>query len=113
MKRVSLLTVFTVVQLVGVTVYAQPSKFKKTSEVTEVTTTPAKKLFIDVHHFGPGKLKEGDVAAAHEKDLLLESKFGVNILNYWMDQENGDVYCLALAPDSEALRSTHAEAHGL
>jgi uncharacterized protein DUF4242 len=113
MKRVSLLTVFAAAQLFGITVMAQPSKFKKDSETTPVTTTATKKFFIDVHHFGPGKVREGDVAVAHQKDLAIESKFGVDIINYWLDQTNGDVYCLASAPDSQALISTHAEAHGL
>ena len=72
-----------------------------------------KNLYIDVHHFGPGNVKLRDVMVAHERDLAIESKFGVDILNYWLDEKNGDVYCLASSPDSQSLRSTHAEAHGM
>jgi hypothetical protein len=66
-----------------------------------------------VHHFGPGKVTFNDVMGAHKKDLIVEKKYGVNLFNFWFDEAKGDVYCLASAPDSQALRNTHAEAHGL
>ncbi len=34
-------------------------------------------------------------------------------LNYWVDEKAGTVFCLAEAPDSNALVMTHKEAHGL
>ena len=77
------------------------------------STDTTRNLYIDVHHFGPGKVKLADVAAAHQKDLAVEKKFGVNFIDYWVDEKEGTVYCLSTAPDSMAIRNTHASAHGL
>lgn len=76
------------------------------------TATP-KHLYIDVHSFGPGKVKYEDVAAAHKKDLAAQGKYGVNFIKYWVDEKNGLVYCLSSASDSAAVKHTHADAHGL
>lgn len=70
-------------------------------------------LFIDVHHLGAGKVTAADVAGAHQKDLATEKKYGADFQKYWVDEAKGDVYCLVSAPDSQAVRKTHAEAHGL
>ena len=45
--------------------------------------------YIDVHELGPGKVTAKDVAAAHQKDLAVEKKYGVNFINYWVDDEKG------------------------
>ena len=75
--------------------------------------TAAKKLFIDVHRLEAGKVTYKDVENAHAKDLAVEDKYGVKFLKYWFDEKKGMVFCLASASDSDALRKTHAEAHGL
>src|SRR4051812_47341982 len=80
------------------------------STQTQAATTH---LFLDVHHLGAGKVTAKDVAGAHQKDLAVQGKYGVDFLQYWVDESKGDVYCLASAPDSESMRNTHAEAHGL
>ena len=80
---------------------------------TEKTGNQSKSYFIDVHHFGPGKVNLKDVEAAHQKDIHIEKKYGVSFLKYWFDQVNGDVYCLSSAKDEEVIRNTHSEAHGL
>ena len=74
---------------------------------------PAKHLYLDVHHIGPGKVTAKDAAGAHQKDLEVQKKYGVNFSKYWVDEANGNIYCLAEAPDSQSVRKTHAEAHGL
>jgi hypothetical protein len=73
----------------------------------------SKNLYMDIHHLGPGKVKYEDVAKAHAKDLAVEGKYGVNFIKYWVDEANGNVYCLSSAPDTQSIRKTHAEAHGL
>jgi len=78
-----------------------------------VASRPAGHLFIDVHHLGAGKVTAEAVARAHAKDLAVESKYGVHFLQYWVDEAGGNVYCLSSSPDSDAIRRTHAEAHGL
>ncbi|TDX01194.1 DUF4242 domain-containing protein [Dinghuibacter silviterrae] len=70
-------------------------------------------LYIDVHHLGPGKVTYEAVAKAHQKDLATEGKYGVHFLKYWVDEPGGIVYCLSSSPDPQAIRNTHAEAHGL
>jgi uncharacterized protein DUF4242 len=76
-------------------------------------TTTEKKLYLDVHELGPGKVTAEDVAAAHTKDLATESKYDVEFKAYWVDEKNGKVYCLAEAPSAEATQAVHEEAHGL
>jgi hypothetical protein len=72
-----------------------------------------KSLFLDFHYLGAGKVTAKDVAAAHEKDLAVQKKHGVNLINYWVDEKEGVVMCLAEAKDSTQLIETHREAHGL
>lgn len=79
----------------------------------EATANGAENLYLDLHEFGAGNVKASDVAAAHQKDLAVQKKYGVNFLNYWVDEKAGTVFCLAEAPDSNALIMTHKEAHGL
>lgn len=70
-------------------------------------------LYIDVHRLEPGKVSYEAVAGAHQKDLAVQKKYGVNFKKFWVDEEKGLVYCLSSASDSESVRKTHAEAHGL
>jgi len=83
--------------------------------IAQQGTTPAsaeaRHLFIDVHHLGSVNL--ADVSKAHAKDLAAEKKYGVDFKKFWVDEAKGLVYCLSSAPDSGAIRKTHAEAHGL
>ena len=70
-------------------------------------------LYLDVHHFGPGKVKYEDVAKAHARDLAVEKKYGVDFIDFWVDENRGTVYCLSSTADSASIRKTHSEAHGL
>lgn len=79
----------------------------------EVASRGVENLYLDLHEFGAGNVKASDVAAAHQKDLAVQKKYGVNFLNYWVDEKAGTVFCLAEAPNSNALVMTHKEAHGL
>lgn len=72
-----------------------------------------KKLFIDVHELGAGKVKAADVAEAHKKDLETQGKHGVEFKAYWVDEAAGTVYCLSESPSAEATTAVHKEAHGL
>ncbi len=84
---------------------------EKKSDNTSGTSTDH--LYIDVHHLGAGKVTAAAVAGAHQKDLAVEGKYGVQFLRYWVDEANGDVYCLSSSPDTQSIRKTHGEAHGL
>jgi hypothetical protein len=81
--------------------------------VTDGKASPAnaqKNFYLDVHEFAK-PVSPADVAAAHQKDLAVEGKRGVNFINYWVS--GNLVVCLSQAPDSNAVIETHREAHGL
>lgn len=80
---------------------------------TQVTDAKTKTLYIDVHQLEPGKVDAKAVAEAHAKDLAVQGKYGVEFIKYWVNKEKGLVYCLSSAVNTEAIRKTHAEAHGL
>ena len=65
-----------------------------------VVSAEPKKLFLDVHDVGPGKVTAKDVAGAHQKDLATEKKYGVHLKAYWVDEKAGTIYCLAEAPSA-------------
>ena len=70
-------------------------------------------LYLDIHELGAGKVTAKDVAGAHQKDLEVQHKHGVNFINYWLDEKAGTVMCLSEAKDSSSVINTHKEAHGL
>jgi hypothetical protein len=67
--------------------------------------------FMDVHDI-PG-VKAADVAKAHEADVRVQGKYGVDYTHYWVDEAEGKVFCLVDAPDRESATRVHREAHGL
>lgn len=75
--------------------------------------TQKSQYFMDVHRLEPGSVKYGDVAGAHEKDLMTQDKYGVQFITYWVDEPGGVVYCLSKAKDDADVEATHREAHGL
>ncbi|HXK17754.1 MAG TPA: DUF4242 domain-containing protein, partial [Polyangiaceae bacterium] len=83
------------------------------SEASWAATAPGKKRYLDVHHFGAGKVTAQAVAGAHQKDLAAQAKHDVTYLNYWFDAETGTVMCLTEAPNADAALAVHKEAHGL
>jgi hypothetical protein len=83
------------------------------AQTSQTTLPDSTHLYIDVHHLGPGKVTAAAVAGAHQKDLAVEKKYNVQFIKYWVDVNKGDVYCLSAANDPQAIRATHAEAHGL
>ena len=106
------LIVFAITVTISAGAVAQTSGTASTGKQSK-SSTASKRLFIDVHRLQPGKVEFKDVAAAHSKDLAVEKKYGVNFINYWVDEKDGRVVCLSQAPDSSAVINTHKEAHGL
>lgn len=90
-----------------------PSQVYKVTDGPEAALAGDKPLFIDVHQLGAGAVTAKDVAGAHEKDLAVQKNYGVNFINYWVDEKQGIVLCLSEAADSSAVKNTHKEAHGL
>jgi len=84
-------------------------------EQTKANLPPAHspgRLYLDVHNRIEGLTAEA-VAGAHQKDLAIQGKYGVNYLKYWYDEGTGKVFCLVEAPSKEAAATVHKEAHGL
>ena len=69
-------------------------------------------LYMDVHHLD-GKVSAKDVAEAHQKDVEVQGRHGVDYKQYWVDEAAGKVFCLVEAPSAEAAHTVHREAHGL
>lgn len=69
-------------------------------------------LYMDLHHKVEGLTKEA-VAGAHQRDLDVQAKHGVDYLQYWFDEGTGKVFCLVNAPSREAAAAVHQQAHGL
>jgi hypothetical protein len=69
-------------------------------------------LFIDSHVIDGG-VRATDVAEAHLADLMVQERYGVRYLRYWVDEQAGRFFCLIDAPDAEAAVRVHREAHGL
>jgi len=67
--------------------------------------------YMDMHDI-PG-VKADDVAGAHAADVAIQDQYNVNYKQYWVDEENGKVFCLVDAPDRETATRVHREAHGL
>jgi hypothetical protein len=70
-------------------------------------------LFMDVHESLPDGATATDVAKAHAADVETQGKYGVKYIRYWVNDEEGKVFCLVEAPDAETAITVHREAHGL
>lgn len=68
-------------------------------------------LYLDVHHKIEGATGDA-LREAHQKDLAVQHKHGVNYIRYWFDEGTGKVFCLVEAPSKEAAAAVHREAHG-
>ena len=68
-------------------------------------------LYLDVHHLDD--IDPDALAGAHERDLQVQDRHGVNYQRYWFSRERGQVFCLVDAPDPQAASAVHREAHGL
>jgi hypothetical protein len=69
-------------------------------------------LYMDIHKKVDGATA-GAVADAHFRDLEVQGKYGVKYQKYWVDENNGTIFCLVEAPNKEAAERVHREAHGL
>ena len=68
-------------------------------------------LYLDVHSV-PGATAE-DLRKAHEADVSIQQKYGVDYRKYWLNEKCGKVFCLVEAPNAEAAERVHRESHGL
>jgi hypothetical protein len=52
------------------------------------------------------------VASTHSPDQG-DSHAALRYLRYWVNEQQGKVFCLVEAPSAEAAATVHREAHGL
>ncbi len=69
-------------------------------------------LFMDVHNI-EGGVSVADVAGAHMADLETQKTYGVSYLRYWVNEDEGKIFCLVEAETAEDANTVHREAHGL
>jgi class 3 adenylate cyclase len=67
-------------------------------------------LFLDRHDLAGASAQ--DLAAAHVEDLAIQDEFGVRYLTYWFDYDRQRAFCLANAPDEDAVIAVHRAGHG-
>ena len=67
-------------------------------------------IYMD-RHFIQGATPHA-VATAHEKDLLVQGKYGVRFLTYWYDEQRSTVFCLVDSPDQGVVTQVQQDAHG-
>ncbi len=53
-----------------------------------------------------------DVRAAHMSDLSVQAKYKVTNLKYWVNEQDGTMFCLMEAPDEESCAKMHEASHG-
>ena len=68
-------------------------------------------LFMDVHSI-EGGVSVADVAEAHKADLETQEKYQVSYLRYWVNEEEGKIFCLVEADNAADATTVHREAHG-
>lgn len=68
-------------------------------------------LYMDIHRDVDASVD--DVVEAHKKDIETQEQYDVDYLQYWVDDDEGAVFCLFEGPSKEAGEKVHAEAHGL
>ena len=65
--------------------------------------------FMDVHH-GMNGITLEQLAEAHQADLDIQDDERVNFKQAWADPKTGTVFCLADAPNAEAIHKIHTRA---
>ncbi len=68
-------------------------------------------IYMDRHDVSETVTAE-NVAQLHHEDLKIEHKFGCRGLTYWFDEKRKTAFCLVEAPNKEAVKKMHDQAHG-
>jgi AraC-like DNA-binding protein len=68
-------------------------------------------IFMDRHDVSEAVTAE-NVAQIHQEDLKIQGQFGCRGLTYWFDDQRKTAFCLIEAPDAEAIKKMHQQAHG-
>ncbi|HZY78193.1 MAG TPA: nickel-binding protein [Cyclobacteriaceae bacterium] len=67
-------------------------------------------LFMDLHKFPHITIDEAK--EAHVADERIQRQYGVKYLQFWVNEEAGNLFCLVEGPDKDTVESVHRMAHG-
>jgi len=68
-------------------------------------------IYMDRHDLSETVTAE-NVAQLHKQDLNIQHKFRCRGLTYWFDENRKTAFCLIEAPDKQAIKDMHKQAHG-
>jgi len=68
-------------------------------------------IFMDRHDVSEEVTAE-IVAALHQADLKIQDKYNCRGLTYWFDETRKTAFCLVEAPNEQAIKNMHKDAHG-
>jgi len=66
---------------------------------------------MDLHRGMKGVSRQ-DVENGHQLDVAVQDKFNVKYHKFWVNEEEGTVFCLVEGPSKEACIACHNAAHG-
>jgi AraC-like DNA-binding protein len=65
---------------------------------------------MDFHKFP--SISVNEAKAAHFADEQIQHKYGVKYLQFWVNEQAGNIFCLVEGPDIQTVELVHARAHG-
>lgn len=68
-------------------------------------------IYMDFHDL-PDGITAAHVAEMHQADLKIQHKYNCRGLTYWCDERRQTAFCLMEAPNKEAIKELHEQAHG-
>lgn len=80
-------------------------------KITNLYKNSSMPIYMDFHDM-PDGVTAAHVAEMHQADLKIEHKYNCRGLTYWCDEKRQTAFCLIEAPNEEAIRDLHNEAHG-
>lgn len=67
-------------------------------------------LFMDLHKFP--RITIDEAKRAHVADERIQLQYGVKYLQFWVNEEAGNLFCLVEGPDKATVETVHRLAHG-
>jgi AraC-like DNA-binding protein len=67
-------------------------------------------FYMDFHKFD--NISVENVQSAHTADESIQEEYGVRYHQYWVNQQEGTVFCLVEGPDAKTCELVHKLAHG-
>ena len=68
-------------------------------------------IYMDRHDVSETVTAE-HVAQIHQQDLKIQDKYNCRSLTYWFDERRRTAFCLIEAPNEQAIKNMHYNAHG-